>query len=333
MNTEKLSNIKSVRMPKRAIRLSSRNRQSMDRNDLIELYKVNYFYDMVRLRGFSGMPERKENIMERLESRGQKLTDKVLSELLGVFEKWLAGNAMTDPGEWAEARLRGIGINKEALTNPAVFEVALDAIVNEYMSFAGGSRKQAETEIFRIVADKSDVFDRRMQLVGKELASKGKELGDDAKENIIDVIMDSSTLNDVSDYIPDLHGLLLAIYEHAVYPLWYAYHGKEETEGTRANNEAIVTEIKQALSSQDLSEKFVTTNKALNVVHVSGTMLDYIDVMNPGINKDLLLELSDIKPDYEKGLKANKGRTAVGLSTINPGLFPDVMEFLKREVR
>ncbi len=46
--------------------------------------------------------------------------------------------------------------------------------------------------------------------------------------------------------------------------------------------------------------------------------------------KDLLLELSDIKPDYEKGLKANKGRTAVGLSTINPGLFPDVMEFLKR---
>ena len=46
--------------------------------------------------------------------------------------------------------------------------------------------------------------------------------------------------------------------------------------------------------------------------------------------KDLLLELSDIKPDYEKGLKTNKGRTAVGLSTINPGLFPDVMEFLKR---
>ncbi|MEC7912722.1 MAG: hypothetical protein VX918_00420 [Chloroflexota bacterium] len=46
--------------------------------------------------------------------------------------------------------------------------------------------------------------------------------------------------------------------------------------------------------------------------------------------KDLLLELSDIKPDYEKALKTNKGRTAVGLSTINPGLFPDVMEFLKR---
>ncbi len=46
--------------------------------------------------------------------------------------------------------------------------------------------------------------------------------------------------------------------------------------------------------------------------------------------KDLLLELSDIKPDYEKGLETNKGRTAVGLSTINPGLFPDVMEFLKR---
>ena len=32
--------------------------------------------------------------------------------------------------------------------------------------------------------------------------------------------------------------------------------------------------------------------------------------------KDLLVELSDVRPHYEKGLKTNKGRTAVGLSTI-----------------
>ncbi len=46
--------------------------------------------------------------------------------------------------------------------------------------------------------------------------------------------------------------------------------------------------------------------------------------------KDLLVELSDIKPNYEKGLKANKGRTAVGLSMIETDLFPSVMEFLKQ---
>ena len=46
--------------------------------------------------------------------------------------------------------------------------------------------------------------------------------------------------------------------------------------------------------------------------------------------KDLLVELSDIKLNYEEGLKAYKGRTAVGLSTIETGLFPGVMEFLKQ---
>ena len=46
--------------------------------------------------------------------------------------------------------------------------------------------------------------------------------------------------------------------------------------------------------------------------------------------KDLLVELSDMKPNYEKWLETNKGRTAVGLSTIETGLFPSVMEFLKQ---
>tara|TARA_B100000686_G_scaffold213968_1_gene220952 strand:- start:18557 stop:19195 length:639 start_codon:yes stop_codon:yes gene_type:complete len=46
--------------------------------------------------------------------------------------------------------------------------------------------------------------------------------------------------------------------------------------------------------------------------------------------KDLLLELSDLNPIYEKGLKANKGRTAVGLSTISSDLFPEIMDFLKQ---
>ena len=46
--------------------------------------------------------------------------------------------------------------------------------------------------------------------------------------------------------------------------------------------------------------------------------------------EDLLTELSDLRVDYEKGLKANKGRTAVGLSTIETGLFPEVMDFLRQ---
>ncbi|MEC7835658.1 MAG: hypothetical protein VX692_00825 [Chloroflexota bacterium] len=46
--------------------------------------------------------------------------------------------------------------------------------------------------------------------------------------------------------------------------------------------------------------------------------------------KELFAELLGLKTNYEKGLKANKGRTAVGLSTIGIDLFPDLMEFLQR---
>ena len=46
--------------------------------------------------------------------------------------------------------------------------------------------------------------------------------------------------------------------------------------------------------------------------------------------KELFAELLGLKTNYEKGLKANKGRTAVGLSTIGTDLFPDIMEFLQQ---
>ena len=46
--------------------------------------------------------------------------------------------------------------------------------------------------------------------------------------------------------------------------------------------------------------------------------------------KELFAELLGLKTNYEKGLKVNKGRTAVGLSTIGTDLFPDLMEFLQR---
>ncbi|MEC9366284.1 MAG: hypothetical protein VX695_04415 [Chloroflexota bacterium] len=45
---------------------------------------------------------------------------------------------------------------------------------------------------------------------------------------------------------------------------------------------------------------------------------------------ELFAELLGLKTNYEKGLKANKGRTAVGLSTIATDLFPDLMGFLQR---
>ncbi len=61
----------------------------MTANDLRELYRINYFYDMIRSKGWSGYPKRQENTLARIEKEGNRIANKVIGELIEIYDVWI----------------------------------------------------------------------------------------------------------------------------------------------------------------------------------------------------------------------------------------------------
>jgi len=70
------------------------------------LYELEYKYSMAKTRKFNGHPKRRENIFEHLKQEFLEVASVVQNVLIQVFKKWLSSHALTDPQQWAAARLR-----------------------------------------------------------------------------------------------------------------------------------------------------------------------------------------------------------------------------------
>jgi len=69
------------------------------------LYELEYKYNMIKTKNFSGFEQRRDNILLILEKTSRKVINVVGKTLLGVFNNWLNIHALNDPEKWAEGRL------------------------------------------------------------------------------------------------------------------------------------------------------------------------------------------------------------------------------------
>jgi flagellar biosynthesis GTPase FlhF len=75
-------------------------------NDLVELYELNYKYDMMKKSPFNGVPDRRENIINSVERRGLVVSNHVITELIKIFDSWLGDHALTSAESWAKSRVK-----------------------------------------------------------------------------------------------------------------------------------------------------------------------------------------------------------------------------------
>lgn len=73
--------------------------------DMVKTYELYYKWYELTTKPFSGVPIRKQNILKQLQPELLRAMNNVSGVLLHVFGEWLKSHAITNPRQWAIARL------------------------------------------------------------------------------------------------------------------------------------------------------------------------------------------------------------------------------------
>jgi len=278
----------------------------IEEDELREIYKINYLYDMANSSSFTGNPQRQENILRRFESDGNRIADQVNEDLQDVFGEWLRFHAITEPREWAEARVE---------MDEEIGEISIENPLAEYNRYAGKVSSEEFMSMFMQKLKSGEVEASSLNqwlgyVADDEISSKEEEIEsldpEEDAEEIANLRQNISDLEDgdytnlydlVSESLPHAvengyvdNDIFVDIYEHMVFPVWY---GNWSAQGIDETRETIETIYKELRNAQTLPQKFVAINRALNAAHQTGQMLDYIESRSPEVTKELLNELSD----------------------------------------
>ena len=96
---------------------------------LRQLYEMEYKYNMLKSRPFNGMEKRKQNILEQIRLKFAEAQNEVAKQLLETFGKWLSQHAITDPKQWAVAR---VDMFQDVMEETGETSL-IDAVVSEYI--------------------------------------------------------------------------------------------------------------------------------------------------------------------------------------------------------
>lgn len=272
------------------------------------LYELEYKYSMLRDRNFSGVPERKENILAQLESNLSVVLNDVKDVLIWTFDKWLKNHALLDAETWSEQRAGEASIENMGA------EDAYNSMLSEYIKYAihGGEyvrvNPQEYNEYFREMLNKAlrniRYFPALSQLYGEglndyrnmlydDLSSEGlEEFGrrygkkfrnEEQAQNFIGNLsvkdVDAESLlsfDDISSFA-DRAGerVLVELYKKFVFPHWVSYWKGMGIAGTRKTVANIYRRL-QAISDSNIKNSLAIISLALNAAHQTGDMLTYI---------------------------------------------------------
>lgn len=101
-------------------------------------YEIEYKYSMIESRPFSGLEQRKENIVNILEKKAKEIIPSLAETLYKTFKKWLAAHAITNPKQWARARMI---MGDENIIDALGFDEAMSTIMFElcqYVDYPSG---------------------------------------------------------------------------------------------------------------------------------------------------------------------------------------------------
>lgn len=295
--------------------------EEITEDDLRRLYELEYKYNMIRTKPFKGMPKRQENIIARMEDELEDLVEQITSNLEEVYEKWLSEHAITDPNEWAEARTRGYGdLGDDSMM--------WNVMVGEYIRYAYGnpsnmyvdpsqaraveskaSREvlekvaKANPSLFQVVINdwRNDMIDRAYEEV--EYAEEHEEEYDgntvEQIENMsdADVMSDFLEMDEVSTLLSngyfDMREIVKTAYKEAVFPQWYGHWKGMGIDATRKTIEDTYARLMES-KNQELPMQIAAINLALNAVHQTGDMVEYVQERSHEVTSDLLQELSEL---------------------------------------
>lgn len=277
-----------------------------------KLYELEFKYQMIKNKPFKGTGNRRQNILARLEQEAWHSAALVADTLLNVMSRWLQSHAITNPEDWANAR-----INDNMSEYDEDFTQMLNMALGEFESYQEyrPSYKKDCSEIMRVLRN-ADIPEAHQFLVlfrAEEEESQrenfmheietGTYYGDLGgmdpetyfEQNILPGIQnmtlgdyidlwDGSDCESISEVLHNIYqynysfgnAIIKYIYQQAIFPKWYekwAPQGIEQTRETVEKN----YELLKTWISKDINNALAVINIAINTVHQNGSILEYID--------------------------------------------------------
>ena len=106
-------------------------------NNLTAYYELEYKYNALKNFPFEGMPQRYDNLLEKVESELYDVMERLKGTLISTFSGWLEAHAITEPALWAEKRVDPYG---EGFMSSYDAEGALEGIIGEYTRYMNGGQ-------------------------------------------------------------------------------------------------------------------------------------------------------------------------------------------------
>ncbi len=298
-------------------------------NDKVQkFYEMEYKLHTIRTKPFSGMPKRKENIINNIENVLNNVCDVLLVDLISVYQQWLGSHALVNPSDWANSRLEEL----DGWGSNAIKHAADEMFFNAYpdSNYNSGNAKSLllagiKQEINNM-PNLSNAIRAYLKENKTELLNDGIErfniqfntnyaTEEEAEQAIHNQDVDSSTLiqeffdyndEETLGYIVE-NSLTLAeeIFSVVVFKSWMDRWGPEGIVETRENVERIFKLMKSAQGS-NVKDKCAAISLGLNAAHQTGSMTDYME----GGNMEELLQNMTNGAFIEK---ANKELREVGV--------------------
>jgi hypothetical protein len=270
-------------------------------DEIESIYEFEYKLHALNNFKFKGTPQRRLNIINKLEESLYNSINTIKGYLLPVFEKWLSNHALLDPQVWANQRMSDETDIDQALTN-MLFEYNRYASIP---SIKGSPRKNAKDQILSFISDNEAQFpslnfvidairDDYLQSmvtdivdgynnysieVNNSMTQDQIEEAVFAKFGDVDLMQMIESFDQLVQSIEfvgaDWRQFFTEIYANIIFPLWFDYWSAMGIEETR--NE--IEDIYQMLQKNDLASLKETIARAINAAHQTGNMLeDYSDL-------------------------------------------------------
>jgi len=108
--------------------------------ELTNIYELNYMYDMMRISSYTGIPERRDNLIRNIEDKAIGICDDVLEQLNDIFYDWLESHALTSAKSWAKSRAKDLEEYGDSRPELAFVEPFHDYLNYKYKNSANPPR-------------------------------------------------------------------------------------------------------------------------------------------------------------------------------------------------
>lgn len=281
-------------------------------DELSRLYGLEYKSSMIKNNEFRGNPQRKENILKKLNQELLESANNVRNPLINVFKNWLDNHALLSPQIWAQQRtfsqdsydeidslqsMQDVIYEYTKYSNPnqnLSFRQKFnpDKTFNEMLQIALNNIQQYPTLIkLRNIFFEGEKEDNLKQLELKEFNEmyitqftdryQMEEYIDNMDPNNFD-LADCIYSFGLEEFISmasnhiDIEPFIMELYQNLVFPLWHNYWKEQGIEETRKNIEKIYKNLLQT-NKKSFGQILVDINIAINTAHQTGDMIEYIE--------------------------------------------------------